>query len=35
MTNLSFGLDEKKLPKPQQAFYRDLRKKGGVRGSIR
>lgn len=27
MTNLSFGLDEKKLPKPQQAFYRDLRRK--------
>jgi cell division protein FtsI/penicillin-binding protein 2 len=27
MTNLSFGLDEKKLPKTEQAFYRDLRRK--------
>ena len=29
MTNLSFGLDEKKLPKHEREFYRDLR-----RGSI-
>jgi cell division protein FtsI/penicillin-binding protein 2 len=27
MTNLNFGLDEKKLPKPEQAFYRALREK--------
>ncbi len=27
MTNLSFGLDEKKLPKPEQARYRDMRQK--------
>ena len=26
MTNLSFGLDEKKLPRAEQAFYRDLRR---------
>ncbi len=26
MTNLSFGLDEKKLPRPEQMFYRDLRR---------
>src|ERR1035441_8316400 len=26
MTNLSFGLDEKKLPKPEREFYRDLRR---------
>ena len=25
MTNLTFGLDEKKLPRAEQAFYRDLR----------
>jgi cell division protein FtsI/penicillin-binding protein 2 len=25
MTNLTFGLDEKQLPKREQAFYRDLR----------
>jgi cell division protein FtsI/penicillin-binding protein 2 len=25
MTNLSFGLDEKKLPRAEQAFYRNLR----------
>src|SRR5271169_2360027 len=25
MTNLSFGLDEKKLPKPERARYRELR----------
>ena len=25
MSNLTFGVDEKKLPKTQQAFYRDLR----------
>ena len=29
MTNLTFGLDEKKLPRAEQAFYRDLR-----RGSV-
>jgi cell division protein FtsI/penicillin-binding protein 2 len=27
MTNLAFGLEEKKLPKTEQAFYRDLRQK--------
>jgi cell division protein FtsI/penicillin-binding protein 2 len=27
MTNLSFGFDEKRLPKPEQAYYRDLRAK--------
>jgi cell division protein FtsI/penicillin-binding protein 2 len=27
MNSLSFGLDEKKLPKTEQAFYRDLRKR--------
>ncbi len=27
LTNLSFGLDEKKLSKAEQAFYRDLRRK--------
>jgi cell division protein FtsI/penicillin-binding protein 2 len=27
MTNLSFGLNEAKLPKPERAFYRDLRAK--------
>jgi cell division protein FtsI/penicillin-binding protein 2 len=27
MTNLTFGLDEKKLPKVERAFYRDLRQK--------
>jgi cell division protein FtsI/penicillin-binding protein 2 len=27
MTNLTFGLDEKKLTKPERAFYRDLRRK--------
>ena len=27
MTNLTFGLDEKNLPKTEQAFYRDLRQK--------
>jgi cell division protein FtsI/penicillin-binding protein 2 len=27
MTNLTFGLDEKKLPKTEQALYRDLRQK--------
>ena len=27
MTNLSFGVDEKKLPQAEQAFYRDLRQK--------
>jgi cell division protein FtsI/penicillin-binding protein 2 len=27
MTNLTFDLDEKKLPKIEQAFYRDLRRK--------
>ena len=27
MTNLSFGLDEKKLARTEQAFYRDLRRK--------
>jgi cell division protein FtsI/penicillin-binding protein 2 len=26
MTNLSFGLDEKKLPRAEQAFYRNLRR---------
>ena len=26
MTNLSFGLDEKKLPRAEQRFYRDLRR---------
>ena len=26
MTNLSFGVDEKKLPRAEQAFYRDLRR---------
>ena len=26
MTNLSFGLDEKKLPRPEREFYRDLRR---------
>jgi len=26
MTNLSFGLDEKKLPRAERAFYRDLRR---------
>ena len=26
MTNLSFGLDEKKLPRQERAFYRDLRR---------
>ena len=26
MTNLSFGLDEKKLPKHEREFYRDLRR---------
>jgi cell division protein FtsI/penicillin-binding protein 2 len=26
MTNLTFGLDEKKLPRAEQAFYRDLRR---------
>ena len=26
MTNLSFGLDEKKLPRLERAFYRDLRR---------
>lgn len=26
MTNLSFGLDEKKLPRSERAFYRDLRR---------
>jgi cell division protein FtsI/penicillin-binding protein 2 len=26
MTNLSFGLDEKKLPRSEQAFYRNLRR---------
>jgi cell division protein FtsI/penicillin-binding protein 2 len=26
MTNLSFGLDEKKLPRTEQVFYRDLRR---------
>src|ERR1017187_423218 len=26
MTNLSFGLDEKKLPKQEREFYRDLRR---------
>jgi cell division protein FtsI/penicillin-binding protein 2 len=29
MTNLSFGLDEKKLPRHEREFYRDLRR-GGV-----
>jgi len=29
MTNLSFGLDEKKLPRHERDFYRDLRR-GGV-----
>jgi cell division protein FtsI/penicillin-binding protein 2 len=28
MTNLSFGLDEKKLSRPERAHYRDLRLKG-------
>jgi cell division protein FtsI/penicillin-binding protein 2 len=27
MTNLAFGLDEKKLPRPEQGFYRNLRQK--------
>ena len=27
MSKLAFGLDEKKLPKPEKAFYRDLRQK--------
>ena len=27
MTNLTFGLEEKKLPKPEQAFNRNLRAK--------
>ncbi len=27
MTNLSFGLDEKKLPRAERNFYRDLRRK--------
>ena len=27
MSRLSFGLDEKKLPKPERVFYRDLRQK--------
>jgi cell division protein FtsI/penicillin-binding protein 2 len=27
MTNLTFGLDEKKLPKVERTFYRDLRRK--------
>jgi cell division protein FtsI/penicillin-binding protein 2 len=27
MTNLTFGFDEKKLPKPEQTFYRALREK--------
>jgi len=30
MTNLSFGVDEKKLTRTQQAFYRDLRQKAVV-----
>jgi len=28
MTNLTFGIDESKLPKKEQAFYRDLRQNG-------
>ena len=28
MTDLSFGLDEKKLPRNERAFYRDLRRAG-------
>ena len=27
MTNLSFGLDEKKLPRAERDFYRDLRRR--------
>ena len=30
MTNLTFGLDERKLPKPEQAFYRNLRAKAVI-----
>ena len=30
MAGLSFGLDEKKLPKTEQAFYRNLRAKAIV-----